>query len=81
LSDCRADCVLALDSSVAVSLHQEVTTDHSWVVIPSFQIVDWFAFYVRKSKGGCGIIYTLLVPNLELMISNLLLPINNSDNG
>jgi len=79
-ANCGADSVLALDATIAVSSHKEVSSDHAWVIIPSLEIADGFFIDVLESESRSVVIDTVLCTKLESPILDLLLSLNHADN-
>lgn len=71
---------MAFHTAIAVSRHEEVSSNHAWVTVPFLEIVDGFPIEILKTKGGSVVIDYLFRTNFESPILDLLLSLNHTNN-
>lgn len=71
---------MAFDSTIAVSCHEEMSSDHAWVAVPFLEIVNGFTIDILETKGGSVVIDHLFRTNFESPILDLLLSLNHANN-
>lgn len=56
---------MALDDGVLDAIDEEVTSDHRWIVVPQFEVRDWFVVNRGEAERFSRIINRITLCNGE----------------